>query len=204
MERTRRLYSALQLGPDNARTNPDLHWLARDRTGAPPAECAGIAAEALAAMMIADWHESTGGDLRARRTALHWGALFDDPYAAGFRRPSEVTAVYLHATARAITNGHPHLGAAGAGAAAAVLLADATAVLLTVLDRYLSGASALSRWFLNSWCDPRVCAHHGDGQGTTRSGRPVAPLVWATMPAHHWNPASGAFFADAALGVQSA
>lgn len=195
--RSGHLYAAQQLRPENAAT-ADLGWL--DPHPAPVLGDGRLADAALAAEMLAEWYDLSGGVITFRRTGLRWGYLSDQTCLPGYRRPSaesaDVTAVYLHSTARARSAGHPVVLPGAPGAAglldAAVLLADASAVLLAALDRYLVGSADLAAWYLSSPCDLRFCRYHGGGEAAAGAGRVVEPLDAGTIAPLYWVPGSGA------------
>lgn len=157
---------------------------------------------ALLSAMRAEWERIGGGLIYVDGKPRPWVRLVDDPYVIGARRPAgeahDVAAVLHHATARAVTAGlREHGGRNRPGASlllADVLLADAAAVVLAVLDRHLLGAADLTRWYLDTVCDRRHCRYHGDGDDVTdqQTGVCFEPLDLCSIPDLYWFAGRGA------------
>lgn len=184
-------------GPFTPPTGKELEWVVPSGVKLPDGR--SLDGDLLAAMLL-EWREIRGGAVYVERSRQRWVHISDDPWSIGGPRlegeGNDVTAVLNHAIGRARTAGlSPADGddnvPGNSYLAASVLLDDAAAVSLAILDRHLTGAGDLARWYVASPCDTRNCLYHGDGRSRTHRGATVEPLDYGTLTTLYWYPGLG-------------
>lgn len=128
--------------------------------------------------MIREWEEIRGGRFECRLVGSRWAHLSDDSLAIGDSRPlglsTDMCAVSDHSTARTLGSGYRDFIVGNAAPvsywSALTTLDDMAPVMLTVLDRELTGGIACLDWYLQTSCPPTLCREHPAEDGTPFCG----------------------------------